>query len=94
MEYPPIEKIRDALLELTGDVTFINATDEAMKLGQPILGNVIMIGALAGAGVIPFDTDDFRTVITETMPPDRIDMNLKAFARGKEMAKQAGRRNG
>ncbi|MBN1495143.1 MAG: indolepyruvate oxidoreductase subunit beta [Spirochaetes bacterium] len=94
MAYPPVGKIREALLELTKDVVFVEATDEAMKMGQPILGNVIMMGALAAAGVIPFDDDDFKDVLSETIKPDRIDMNLRAFARGREMALQASRSNG
>ncbi len=89
MVYPPVERLRDALLELTNDVVFIDATDEAMKFGQPILGNVIMMGALAAARVVPFDTGDFRRVIAETMKADRVDINLAAFERGREMAQQA-----
>jgi indolepyruvate ferredoxin oxidoreductase, beta subunit len=89
MEYPPIDRIRDALLELTDDVALIPATDEAMKFGQPILGNVIMIGALAEAAVIPFDAEDFRRVMAETMPADKLEMNLAAFARGGELVRQS-----
>ena len=62
-----------------------DATDEAMKLGNPILGNVIMLGAVAATGLLPFDRDDFKTVIARSMPADRLEINLAAYDRGREM---------
>ena len=85
LKYPSLDEIRIALEELAADVSFMDATDEAMKLGQPILGNVIMMGAVAGTGVLPFDAEDFRNVISETMSEDKVDINMKAFKKGEEM---------
>lgn len=85
MEYPDLGSIRDALGRLTRQVVFIGATDEAMKLGSPILGNVIMLGAVAATGLLPFDRDDFKTVIARSMPADRLEINLTAYDRGAEM---------
>lgn len=85
MEYPDLGSIRDALGRLTRQVVFIGATDEAMKLGNPILGNVIMLGAVAATGLLPFDRDDFKTVIARSMPADRLEINMTAYDRGTEM---------
>jgi indolepyruvate ferredoxin oxidoreductase, beta subunit len=85
MEYPALDTIRDALARLTRSVVFIGATDEAMKLGSPILGNVVMLGAVAGTGLLPFDRDDFTTVIARSLPADRIDINLAAYDRGRDL---------
>lgn len=85
MEYPDLDGIRDALGRLTKRVVFIGATDEAMKLGNPILGNVIMLGAVAATGLLPFDRYDFKTVISRSMPADRLEINLTAYDRGGEM---------
>ncbi|MBP7738470.1 MAG: indolepyruvate oxidoreductase subunit beta [Spirochaetes bacterium] len=85
LKYPTTEEIREALVELASEVSLLDATDEALKLGQPILGNVIMMGAVAGTGVLPFDADDFRSVIAETMSQDKVDINMKAFRKGEEM---------
>ena len=87
MKYPSIDEIRNALKELSAEVSLLDATDEALKLGQPILGNVIMMGAVAGTGVLPFDAEDFREVISETMSEDKVDLNMKAFKRGAELIK-------
>jgi indolepyruvate ferredoxin oxidoreductase beta subunit len=88
LNYPAIEEIRNALEQLTPNVVFINATDEALKLGQPILGNVIMMGALAGAGVLPFDVEDFRSVMSETMTPDKLKINIEAFEKGQVLVRR------
>lgn len=85
MQYPELAAIREALAGLTKSVVFISATDEAMKLGSPILGNVVMLGAVAGTGLLPFDRDDFRTVMARSLPADRLDINLAAFDRGRKL---------
>jgi indolepyruvate ferredoxin oxidoreductase beta subunit len=88
LNYPALDEIRKALEQLTPNVVFINATDEALKLGQPILGNVIMMGALAGAGVLPFDIEDFKDVMSESMQADKLEINILAFEKGKELVNQ------
>jgi Pyruvate/2-oxoacid:ferredoxin oxidoreductase gamma subunit len=56
-----------------------------MELGNPILGNIMMIGAAAGIGVLPLARDDFEAVITEAMPADKLALNLTAYDLGVEM---------
>jgi indolepyruvate ferredoxin oxidoreductase, beta subunit len=83
-EYPAPERIREAVTALAGTARFLDATDEAVNLGNPILGNIIMIGAVAGLGELPIDGDLFEAVIREGMPAARIEGNLRAFAIGAE----------
>jgi indolepyruvate ferredoxin oxidoreductase, beta subunit len=90
MNYPTIDEIRGALDRLAQGPIFINATDEAMLLGQPILSNVIMLGAVAGTGLLPFDAGDFKEVIADTMPADRVGINLTAFEKGMELVRLSG----
>lgn len=77
--YPSAEEIRDAVRELSGECWFIDASEEALKLGSALFGNVIMIGAAAGIGELPLDREDFRAVIAETMTADKVDANMAAF---------------
>jgi indolepyruvate ferredoxin oxidoreductase, beta subunit len=90
LEYPSMEKIRDSLSQLTGWSRFLNATEEALTLGSPILGNVIMIGALSAMEVLPFGREDFQAVIAGNLKADKLDINLKAFDRGIKLLKAAG----
>jgi indolepyruvate ferredoxin oxidoreductase beta subunit len=81
-EYPPDDRIRRAVTELSSQARFLAATDEAIGLGNPILGNIVMIGAVAGLGVLPIDRGIFETVIREGMPAPRVEANLRAFDAG------------
>ena len=81
-EYPPEELIRKTVADLSAQARFLAATDEAIGLGNPILGNIVMIGAVAGLGLLPIDREIFETVIREGMPDSRVEANLRAFAIG------------
>jgi indolepyruvate ferredoxin oxidoreductase beta subunit len=81
-EYPSEGTIRDTVTALAAQARFLAATDEAIRLGNPILGNIVMIGAVAGLGVLPVDRELFEAVIREGMPADRVEANLRAFAIG------------
>lgn len=78
-DYPEPEKIREAVTPLAQTARFLDATDAAVALGNPILGNIVMIGAVAGLGVLPVDREVFEAVIREGMAASRVEANLRAF---------------
>jgi indolepyruvate ferredoxin oxidoreductase beta subunit len=82
LDYPSVEAIKVSIRKLSSIVWFIDATEEAMKLGNPILGNIIMIGAVFGTGELPVGRETFKEVISESLSEDRLDINLKAFDMG------------
>ena len=65
------------------------ATDEAVKLGLPVLGNIILIGALAGLEVLPVSRECFVGAVSTVMPAARVALNLDAFDIGFKMVDQA-----
>jgi indolepyruvate ferredoxin oxidoreductase beta subunit len=85
--YPSRQKIIDSLNELSSRLWMIEATDQAIRLGNPILANIVMIGALCGVGNLPVTSADFEIVMRQSVPEDKIDINLKAFAAGMEAMK-------
>jgi len=84
-EYPGVEDLNGWMQKLTRAYWFIDATDEAVKLGNPILGNVLLVGALAGVGDLPLDREGFREVMARTMPPEKVALNVTAFDKGLAM---------
>jgi indolepyruvate ferredoxin oxidoreductase beta subunit len=80
--YPEMDDIIQWMEELSSKCWFLDATAEAMELGRAVYANIIMVGALAGIGVLPIDRDEFEKVITGMMTPDKVDVNLQAFDRG------------
>jgi indolepyruvate ferredoxin oxidoreductase, beta subunit len=89
-DYPAEEQIREALGALSERARFLDATAEAITLGNPILGNIIMIGAVAGLGELPIDRELFATVVREGMPAARVEANIRAFAIGAAAVAETG----
>ena len=83
--YPALEDIKAWVTELSASVWFIDATARAMKMGNPIFGNIMMIGAAAALNLLPLDRKDFESVISTMLTPDKIAVNLSAYDLGRQM---------
>jgi len=88
-KYPSMDEMRSSIEELAAEAWFVAATDEAVKMGNPIYGNIIILGALAGTGAFPMDRENFKAVIAESFPADRFDANLRAYDLGMEMVSRS-----
>lgn len=88
LEYPPLKDIKTTVKELSSTALFIDATDEAIKLGNSILANIIMIGAATRMFEFPIDREDFNQVIIRSLPASKLDVNIKAFDMGAGMIRQ------
>jgi indolepyruvate ferredoxin oxidoreductase beta subunit len=86
-QYPDLDKLITTIQELSAQTVVVNATEEAQKMGSPIFANVILIGALVGAGILPVDSKSVEPVLQETFPKE-VEANLAAFRRGVELARQ------
>lgn len=76
-EYP--EGILDTLKE-NHKVYSIHAMEEAKKLGNPKVFNIIVLGVAAQH--MDFTKEDWLQVIEQTVPPKTIEINKKAFLAG------------
>jgi indolepyruvate ferredoxin oxidoreductase beta subunit len=81
-EYPEREQVATMLEQLSSHAWLIDATDIALDLGAGILANVVMLGALVGSGTLPVGPETFEPELRESLPADKLDMNLQAFRRG------------
>ena len=86
--YPKLDDIKSWVTELSESAWFIDATDRALKMGNPIYGNIMMIGAAAAIGLLPLDRIDFKSVISGMVTPDKVALNLSAYDLGREMVKR------
>lgn len=82
LPYPDAADIRRWIAELSAAAWFMDTTEKALELGNPILANVITVGALAGTAVLPLDRSDFETVFSRRMSADKLAINLTAFELG------------
>jgi len=81
--YPGLEEIAQGLSELSAQNWPLEATAQAQTMGNPILGNIMMVGALSAVSDLPLGPGVFEIAITEMMPPAKVPINLEAFAWGR-----------
>lgn len=81
-QYPEADQLRQWIRDLSQNAWFLNATEAALAMGNPIFGNIMLVGALAATGLLPLDRASFEKVIARMMPPDKVEQNLTAFDRG------------
>jgi len=84
-DYPSSEKINNIFAKLTAKSWMIDATSIAIDLGNPVLSNIVMIGALAKTNLLPIDRHAFEGEINKSVAADKRGVNLAAFDAGAKM---------
>lgn len=82
LEYPPVTEMKEAVQRILPAAYFLDATKRALVLGNSILTNIVMLGALGRLAVVPFDRDDFKEAIAVRLAPGQVAANLIAFDEG------------
>ena len=80
-EYPDIEKVFKEL-GTYGKLYKIDAVKIAKDAGALITKNIVMLGALAAADILPFKSEILLETILENVPTKFRDINKKAFEGG------------
>ncbi len=86
MEYPSLDALFQRIETLSQKAYMVGATEKALELGNPILSNIILIGAVCGLGLFPINTDDIEKAVRTYLSPDRVEMNRMAFLAGNQLA--------
>ena len=87
LSYPPIDEISLEFQRLSASSWMIDATGAALDLGNPVLSNVIMIGALAETCLLPIDRKMFEKEMKKTLSAEKLAVNLKAVDVGVTLMK-------
>jgi indolepyruvate ferredoxin oxidoreductase beta subunit len=77
-----MEEIQKALEGLSRKIHSIPATEKALEMGSPILGNMIMIGALLALNLLPLSLAEFRETLASNFSAQRLRTNLEALEEG------------
>jgi len=80
--YPDFGVLREAITQLSKSAWFVDATDMGLKLGTPIVANVIMLGALVGLNLLPVTEAEIEEEIKSSFTSDRVELNIKALKMG------------
>lgn len=87
-EYPEIGNLLKKIKEISAQTLIIESTVLAAQAGDPVVQNIIMVGALAGSGYLPILHETFEEIITKVVPQRALELNQLAFKIGFETAKQ------
>jgi len=79
--YPALEEISALLDKVAARVVKLDATRIAEDAGIPIAANIVVLGVLAGLGILPFSPSLLRGSVKENIPR-AVDLNLRAFDAG------------
>jgi len=88
--YPEVSEVILKIRKLSRKVWMLNATEIALEMGDPIFANIVMIGALAAANLLPIDRQVFESVALDLFPLRLKDDNMLAFDRGVEAVQKMG----
>lgn len=87
--YPDIDEVLDTIKELSSSVKIVEATELAKKAGDTVVSSVVMVGCLAGSGLMPIELESFEQTIKDMFSEKKQDINLRALELGIEGVKKA-----
>lgn len=85
-EYPELDTVIETIRRLSARSWIVNASEEALKLGNPLYTNVILLGVLLGSKALPLDRETIEEVLREELP-QAFEMNKAALQKGLDLVK-------
>jgi len=82
MAYPPLEEMLGVLGRHSAGLTVVAATELAREAGDIRAMNLVMVGAVAGLGLLPLELASYRAVLEEMFRGETLAVNREAFERG------------
>jgi len=64
------------------DFRAFDASEASSRTGFARSANIVLIGYSVGTGLVPFESDDIKSVLDSVSQPKNLEMNLKAFEIG------------
>ncbi len=82
LTYPPVERILRLLQRHVADLKSLPATDMAREAGEIRAMNLVMVGALAAAGLLPMKKESYLRALRDPFRGRALEINQRAFERG------------
>jgi len=88
-KYPEAEEVLARIRAISPRVIALDATEMAGRAGNTQALNAVLLGVLAGTGVLPFEPGILRDVLMANVPKKALEVNEKAFAMGMKVGANA-----
>jgi len=82
LTYPPVERILELLEHHVADLKSLPATEMAREAGEIRAMNLVMVGALAAAGLLPMKKESYLRAIRDQFRDRALEINQRAFESG------------
>ena len=83
--YPDPDETVEKIRAICANTVALDATCIAKELGNALAVNSVLLGVVAGTGILPFETDVLRDVVMANVPRKAVEVNERAYARGFEI---------
>ena len=80
--YPDLKQLQELIRKKTGRLIAFNAAALAKKAGNSLAVNMVLLGALLQAGVLPLSVEEVKEAMKAKTKKAFLDSNLKAFDLG------------
>lgn len=87
--YPDVDQLVDAVRAVTPSVFAFAASELAVEAGSARTLSALMVGCLAGSGLLPCLDHEAVSIFENVLPPALRDPNRRAFARGITVGQQS-----
>jgi indolepyruvate ferredoxin oxidoreductase, beta subunit len=81
-QYPPVPETMNKIRGRVKNLIYFDATALALQAGSALALNMVMLGALAGSGVLPLETISIRETSRDKSKKSFVEINLMAFDLG------------
>ena len=88
-QYPPVERLMQLLGEHVGGLLAFDAGERARQAGSALAVNMVLLGALAATGSLPFSQEDLQRILSTRTNPKFLEANLNAFQTGVDAAQDS-----
>lgn len=83
-QYPDRERTLAEIARTGKKVVTLPLVELAQQAGNAITANIVMIGALAGIGLLPFEERFLMEAMEQNVPERALDVNRRAFELGRK----------
>ncbi|MDR5695138.1 MAG: indolepyruvate oxidoreductase subunit beta [Armatimonadota bacterium] len=87
-KYPSTEEVLEALREVAENVVAVDAVSIARSAGMGKAENMVLLGVLAGVGVLPLRPESLLDAASRLLPPETLEANRRAFFAGMDEARR------
>jgi indolepyruvate ferredoxin oxidoreductase, beta subunit len=88
--YPEPEELMANIKKYSGKMWLVPATEKAMEMGNRMMANTILLGAIVGTGILPIRRETIVEILKERFAnPKVFESNIKALDLGIGLTKAA-----